>query len=160
MTSALLSLVLLVPGPVAADAECGSAWRRVADLDVTDPTQAVRVELAPDLVLLVRSAPHARVPSMGWTLAVVEDPLDAASRNLLYSRDYHHGAYPTDFTAWIHRRRYYPDTRDLPVWGTGYEVRGELVEPHTEIVEDVPVFTAGRLVVSVRDRTDCPSPAE
>lgn len=155
MTTAALGLLLLAlqdPVPV-----CGSPWQEAVRLSVTDPRDVFEFDLDPTLLLQVVNIPHARVPSMGWEIVVVRKPAQGASRNLLYHSQYFHGPYPTDFLAWIKREGYFPDERGLEVYGTDFEIRGELIDAETAMDKDVAVFTAGRLIVSYRRLWPCPS---
>jgi hypothetical protein len=133
--------------PVGSDT---TGFHRLLAFPVTDTTSRYEADLGDDLVLRVYRQMHANGTAMGWYVAVHRAPVSDTSRNLLYHSLAWHGPYPTDFLAWLHAERYYPDDRILEVQGHPLELRLVCRACATAGDGATVRFTSGTLEAAVR----------
>jgi hypothetical protein len=134
----------------AGDVQDALGFRPLLTFPATDTVSRYEATLGSQLVVHVVRMADVHDRHMGWFVAVYRRPVSKNSRNLLYHSLSWHGPYPTDLLAWIHRERYYPDDRILPVHGYAYDVR--LVCQDCAVAGDstAPYFTRGTIHVSSR----------
>ncbi len=107
--------------PTATDSTASSYW-----VQLHFSTRHARRELvaALDTHLVLRADQHLHPDGtyLGWTVAVSKRD-DPRRRNLLLRSVAFHGPHPSQMLAWIQGLQYFPDQRDLPVYGEPYELR-------------------------------------
>jgi hypothetical protein len=112
----LLAFLLLQP----ASAQDG--FRILLQFPATDERVEFFVPLSRDVVLHVRRAGDVHGLHMGWDLRAVDRRLKE-SPNFFYECLCGHGPRPHDYYAWHFAAHYYPQERQLSVFGYPLEVR-------------------------------------
>jgi hypothetical protein len=136
------------------EAQDSSRYQVLLRFAVTDTTPLFERALSPALLVQVRREADAHDVGGGWSLAVVRQPAQPESRNLLFHSWAWHGAYPTDLFAWIHEERYYPDERILPVYEYPFELRLRCERCVTAKTARGGEFTTGTVEVGWRRLRD------
>lgn len=131
---------------------------RLVRFSVTSARPELRERVGRDLELVVRKERDATGHAMGWALSVVDRRLPA-SPNFLDEYLWGHGPRMFDVHAWHVVEHYFPDDRDLPVYGYPFEVRVRCLGCVAESIEGKPTLTFGQLELTWR-RLKIANPAQ
>jgi hypothetical protein len=141
--------------PTATDSTASAFWVQL-HFWTRHAQRALVAALDTHLVLRADRHLHRNGTYMGWTVAVVNRD-DPSRRNLLLRSIAFHGPHPSQALAWMHMQQYYPDQRDLPVYGEPYELRIVCTECATAGDSAREHFTGGHITVLWR-KLPAPNP--